>query len=261
MTSGSRIHPTAVVAEGARVAESATIGAYAVIGEQVLIGDDCVIAAHAVIDGKTTLGRANRVFSFASIGGEPQDLKYGGEETALEIGDGNTIREFATMNRGTAGGGGVTRIGNANLFMAYSHVAHDCRIGDHVVMANAATLAGHVTVEDHAIVGGLVAIHQHSRVGESAILGGGAMVSLDVPPFCIAAGDRAKLHGLNVIGIQRRGFDKQTISDLRGAYRVLFQSSLKLKEALGQIAERYPDSPRVAQLVRFVENSERGVCR
>ncbi|RMD82426.1 MAG: acyl-ACP--UDP-N-acetylglucosamine O-acyltransferase [Candidatus Dadabacteria bacterium] len=255
------MHPTAIVAEGARIGRGTRIGPYAVIGEGVSIGEDCWIGAHVVIEGETSLGARNRVFPFASLGTDPQDLKYRGEATRLEIGDRNTIREFATMNRGTAGGGGVTRVGDDNLFMAYSHVAHDCRVGNHVVLANAATLAGHVTVEDYAIVGGLVAIHQHARVGESALLGGGAMVSLDVPPFCIAAGDRARLHGLNVIGLQRRGFDKQTISDLRGAYRVLFQSSLKLRDALAELRSRYPNSPRVEQMARFIESSQRGICR
>ncbi len=261
MTDDAQIHPTAVIDSGATLGAGVRVGPYAIIGAGVSIGDGTDVGGHVVIEGQTSIGRDNRIFPFASLGGDPQDLKYGGEPTRLEIGDRNTIREFATMNRGTEGGGGVTRVGNDNLFMAYSHVAHDCVVGDHVVMANAATLAGHVTIEDHAIVGGLVAIHQYSRIGESAILGGGAMVSLDVPPFCVAAGDRARLHGLNVIGLQRRGFDKATISELRGAYRILFQSSLKLRDALAQLRERYPHSERVEQLARFIESSERGICR
>ncbi len=261
MTEEAQVHPTAIVDPGATLAPGVRVGPYAIIGPDVSIGEGTNVGGHVVIEGRTSIGRDNQIFPFASLGGDPQDLKYGGEPTRLEIGDRNKIREFATMNRGTEVGGGVTRIGDDNLFMAYSHVAHDCRVGDHVVMANAATLAGHVTIEDHAIIGGLVAIHQYSRIGESAILGGGAMVSLDVPPFCVAAGDRARLHGLNVIGLQRRGFDKATISDLRGAYRILFQSSLKLREAIARLRERYPDSARVEQLARFVETSERGVCR
>ena len=267
MTEEAQVHPTAIVdpgatlAPGVRVGPYAIIGPYSVIGPDVEIGERVRIGPHVFIERDTRVGEDCEIWKGAALGTDPQDLKYGGEPTRLEIGDRNKIREFATMNRGTEVGGGVTRIGDDNLFMAYSHVAHDCRVGDHVVMANAATLAGHVTIEDHAIIGGLVAIHQYSRIGESAILGGGAMVSLDVPPFCVAAGDRARLHGLNVIGLQRRGFDKATISDLRGAYRILFQSSLKLREAIARLRERYPDSARVEQLARFVETSERGVCR
>jgi UDP-N-acetylglucosamine acyltransferase len=232
-----------------------------VIGAGVKVGEGTSIGPHVVIEGSTTIGSGNRVWQFATIGSAPQDLKYGGEPTRLEIGSGNTIREFSSINRGTVDGGGVTRVGHDNLLMAYSHVAHDCRIGDRVVMANAATLAGHVVVEDHAAVGGLVAIHQFVRVGQSAFLGGGAMVSLDIPPFCTAAGDRARLQGLNVVGLKRRGFGEATLKELREAYRVLFQSSLKLRDALEQLKTEYGASSEVMAFVDFVESSERGICR
>ncbi len=261
MAAGSDIHSTAIVHEGATLGSGVTVGPYAVIGAEVELGEGCNIGPHVVVEGRTRIGKGTRIFQFASIGGPPQDLKYRGEPTRLEIGDGNTIREFVTMNIGTDGGGGVTRIGNTNTVMAYAHVAHDCMIGNNVVMANAATLAGHVTIDDYAIVGGLVAIHQFVHVGSSAILAGGAMVSLDVPPFCTAAGDRASLHGLNVVGLRRRGFSEATIKSLRSAYRTLFQSSLKLKDALARLAEEHGDCPEVGVLARFIEDSERGVCR
>ncbi|MFQ5476987.1 MAG: acyl-ACP--UDP-N-acetylglucosamine O-acyltransferase [Candidatus Binatia bacterium] len=256
-----RVHRTAIVGQGAVLGSGTRVGPYTVIGSDVVIGEDCVIGPHVVVDGLTTIGDRNRVFQFASVGGDPQDLKYDGEATRLEIGDDNTVREFATLNRGTADGGGVTRVGDSNLFMAYSHVAHDCRVGNSVVMANGATLAGHVTVEDCAIVGGLVAIHQFVRIGSSAILGGGSMVSLDVPPYCMAAGDRAKLHGLNVVGLKRRGFSDGVLRDLRRAYFILFQESRKLSDALAILREDFAGSEQVSHLVRFIEDSERGICR
>lgn len=256
-----QIHSTAIVSERAQLAPDLSVGAYSVIGESVEIAAGCSVGSHVTIEGPTSIGEENKISQFASIGGPPQDLKYAGEETRLEIGRGNTIREFTTINRGTVGGGGVTRVGDNCLLMAYSHVAHDCLLGDGVVMANAATLAGHVTVEDYAIVGGLVAIHQHVRIGSSAILGGGAMVSLDVPPFCMAAGDRARLQGVNVVGLKRRGFSEDTIRALRNAYRVMFQSSLKLSDALVELRRDHTGSPEVATLIEFVESSERGICR
>jgi UDP-N-acetylglucosamine acyltransferase len=257
----SGIHPTAIVDPKSEIAADVTVGPYAIIGPNVEIGPGCRIGAHSVIEGPTRLGRDNAVHPFASVGSAPQDLKYRGEPTVLEIGDSNVIREFATLNRGTAGGGGVTRVGAHNVFMAYAHVAHDCIIGDHVLMANAATLAGHVTIEDHAIVGGLVAIHQHARIGESAILGGGAMVTLDVPPYCMAAGDRAKLQGLNLVGLKRRGMTKETIDALRAAYRVLFAAGLRLGDALARLRSDFAAFPEVLHLADFCAASVRGITR
>jgi len=255
------IHPTAIVDPASELADGVTVGPFAIVGAHVKIGAGSRIAAHAVLEGPTTLGRDNRVQPFACVGGAPQDLKYDGEPTRLEIGDSNIIREFATVNRGTTGGGGLTRVGSHNMLMAYSHVAHDCVLGDHVVMANGATLAGHVVIEDHAIVGGLVAIHQHVRIGESAFLAGGAMVSLDVPPYCMAAGDRASLHGLNVIGLKRRGMSDDELDALRGAYRLLFQSGLRLQEAVERVHAEHGKAAAVRHLLGFIAASKRGMCR
>jgi UDP-N-acetylglucosamine acyltransferase len=256
-----RIHPTAVVDSAARLDDGVTVGPYAVIGPDVTIGSDTEIGPHVVIDGITSIGARCRFTGQASIGTPPQDLKYQGGPTRLQIGDDNIVREFVTMNRATEHGGGVTRVGSHGMFMAYAHVAHDCEVGDHVVMANCATLAGHVTIEPWAIVGGLVAIHQFVRIGESAILGGGAMVTLDVAPYCMAAGDRAALHGLNVIGLKRRGFSAETLNALRAAYRTVFRSGLRLQDALEQLRGDAESEPRVAHFVRFIEQSQRGICR
>jgi len=258
---GTQVHPTAIVADGARLGDGVVVGPYSIIGANVEIGDRTEIGPHVVVDGHTRIGARCRIVGQASIGTPPQDLKYAGGPTRLEMGDDNIVREFVTLNRATEHGGGVTRIGNRCMFMAYAHVAHDCSIGDQVVMANAATLAGHVTIEDFAIVGGLVAIHQFVRIGESVILGGGAMVTLDVPPFCLAAGDRASLHGLNLVGLRRRGFSEETIKGLRAAYRTLFQTGHKLREALRLLREQTPAQPEVERLVSFIEASERGICR
>jgi UDP-N-acetylglucosamine acyltransferase len=256
-----RIHPTAIVASGARVGAGTTIGPYCVVGSEVEIGPDCEIGPHVVLDGLTRLGAGNRVFPFASIGAPPQDLKYAGERTRVEVGDRNVLREGVTVHRGTVGGGGLTKIGSDGLYMAYSHVAHDCLIGDYVVMANGSMLAGHVTIEDYAIVGGLVAIHQHARIGESAMLGGGAMVVMDVVPFCIAVGDRARLAGPNVVGLKRRGFEEAAVKRVRQAYRVLFQSKLRLVEAARRLEAEAKNCPLIEKMVRFIERSERGICR
>ncbi len=256
-----RIHPTAVVDAAAQLADGVVVGPYAIVGSGVSIGADTEIGPHVVVDGLTTIGARCRFTGQSSIGGPPQDLKYEGSPTRLEIGDDNIVREFVTMNRATEHGGGVTRVGSHGMYMAYAHVAHDCVVGDHVVMANAATLAGHVTIEDHAIVGGLVAIHQFVRIGESSILGGGAMVTQDIVPYCMAAGDRAVLHGLNLIGLKRRGFSAETLHALRSAYRTIFRSGMRLQDALEALRADAADEPRVAHLVRFIEQSQRGICR
>jgi UDP-N-acetylglucosamine acyltransferase len=253
------VHPTAVVAPGAELAPGVEVGPYAVVGPHVRIGAGTRIGPHAVIDGRTTIGRDNRIFQFASVGAEPQDLKYRGEESRLEIGDRNIIREFATLNLGTTGGGMVTTIGSDTLLMNYSHVGHDCRVGNHCVLANSATLAGHVTIEDYVIVGGLAAIHQFVRIGESAILGGGAMVVHDVPPYCNATGDRAKLRGLNLIGLKRRGFDADQVRAIKSAYRLLFASGRPFSEARAHVAAELAGIPEVERLLAFLAASSRGV--
>jgi len=259
--SGPRIHPTAIIAPGAELDSSVEVGPYAVIGPEVRIGPSTTVGPHAVIQGRTTLGASNRVFQFASVGAIPQDLKYAGEATALEIGDGNQIREFTTLHIGTAGGGGVTRIGHRNLFMAYSHVAHDGRVGDGCVFANGATLAGHVEIGDHAILGGLSAVHQFTRVGSHAFIAGGSMVVMDVPPFCIVQGDRAELAGLNTVGLQRHGFGEEAQARLKDAYRILFRSKLPLEEAVGRVRIEYGGHAEVDALLDFVTTSTRGLTR
>ncbi len=261
MSTETVIHPSAVIAPGAELDHGVHVGPYAVIGPQVCIGRDSSIGPHSVLEGRTTIGCENTIFQFASVGAIPQDKKYQGEDSSLTIGDRNTIREFVTLNIGTAGGGMVTRVGNDNLFMVYSHVGHDCQIGNHVILANCATLAGHVILEDHVGVGGLVAIHQFTRIGESAYLGGGAMVSLDVPPYCMAQGDRARLFGLNLIGLKRRGFGEEQLSALKKAYRTFFAEGLTLKEATDRTRQEQATSPEAVHLAEFIANSQRGICR
>jgi UDP-N-acetylglucosamine acyltransferase len=255
------IHPSAIVDPKAEISEGVEIGPYSVIGPHVVIGRGTRMGAHVVITGQTILGEGNQIFQFASIGSPPQDMKYKGEKSRLEIGDQNIIREFASLNPGTTHGGMVTRVGNHNLLMNYSHVAHDCVIGNHVVLANGATLAGHVTIEDYVIVGGLVAIHQYVCVGEIAILGGGSMVSMDVPPYCTVAGDRARLRGLNLIGLRRQAFSDADIASLKKAYRILFRQGLKTEEAIQKVSEEIQGVEMVRHLIGFIRRSRRGICR
>ena len=259
------IHQTAVIAPGAQIAEDVEIGPYAVIGPHVSLASQVRIGAHVVLSGHTSIGAHTEVFPHAVLGEAPQDKKYSGEPTRLQIGSHNVFREFATANRGTHGGGGVTTIGSHNLFMAYSHVAHDCHIGSHCVLANCASLAGHVTVHDHAILAGLTAVHQHSHIGRYAMLAGGAKVSQDVPPFTIAQGDRARLFGLNIIGLRRGGFDRASQHALRSAYRELFQQGTPLRVALEQVREAHADISEVQELIQFIvgsrQASRRGICR
>jgi len=257
----SKVHPTAVVHPDAVLHESVEVGPFAVIGPHVKIGEGSVVGPHSVIEGDTTIGARNRIFQFASVGAVPQDLKYGGEPTRLVIGDGNQIREFTTLHIGTAGGTGVTRIGDGNLLMAYSHVAHDCNVGSHCVLANSVALAGHVEVGDHVILGGLSAVHQFTRVGTHAFISGGSMVAMDVPPYCTAQGDRAELVGLNTVGLTRHGYTEEQISRIKHAYKVLFRSKLGLNEALGKLQAEHGNHPETKLLLDFVANSQRGVTR
>ncbi len=255
------IHPSAIVYPGAQLDVDVEVGPYAVIGADVKIGRGTKIGPSAVIQGWTEIGEDNQIFHLASVGAIPQDLKYKGEKTYLKIGNRNIIREFATIHLGTVTGDGETTVGNGNLFMAYSHVAHDCHIGNNVIMANGATLAGHITVEDYATLGGLCAIHQYVRVGSYVMVGGGSMVAQDIPPYMIASGDRATLHGLNLVGLKRRGISDEIISDLKKAYKILVRSNLRVEEALEKIKKEIPLSPEVSHLYQFVETSARGICR
>jgi UDP-N-acetylglucosamine acyltransferase len=253
------IHPTAVISPDATIGEGTSIGAYSVIGAGVRIGQGNCIGPHVVIDGNTIIGRSNQIYQFASVGAAPQDLKYVGETSVLQIGNRNIIREYATLQPGTAAGGGQTVIGDDNLFMASAHVAHDCRIGDRVRLTNAATLAGHIEIGDGAILSGLCAIHQFVRIGRLAFVSGGAMVTQDVPPFCIVQGDRARLVALNQIGLQRAGVTAAEIMGLKRAFRLLFHGTAGRAERVATAAEQAPDCGLVTELLDFIANSARGV--
>jgi UDP-N-acetylglucosamine acyltransferase len=255
------IHSSAIIHPAAEIAENVSIGPFAVIGEGVRIASGTVVGAHVVIDRDTDIGQDNQIFPFASIGGAPQDLKYQGEETFLKIGDRNRIREFVTLNRGTPGGGGITSIGNDNLLMSYAHVAHDCLIGSQVIMANGATLAGHVMVQDFAILGGLSAVHQFCRIGSHTMISGGAMVAQDILPYTIAQGDRAKTMGLNLVGLKRRGFSQETIRGIKHAYRLLFRAGLRMEEALRQIGDDLDPTPELQHFIQFIKDSQRRIAR
>ncbi len=258
---GPRIHPTAQVARGAELAEDVEVGPYAVIGPHVRIGAGTRIGPHAVVEGRTTLGERCRVFQFASVGSVPQDLKYRGEPSTLDVGSDTTIREFVSINPGTAGGGMATRLGSGCLVMVNAHVGHDARIGDNVVVAPGVALGGHVVVEDYAIIGGLVGVHQFVRIGESALCAAGAMVTMDVPPYCVAAGDRARLRGVNTVGLRRRGFARETIVALRRGYRLLFHGGRLRGEAMAETERRLGHVAEVQRLLAFMRASARGVCR
>ena len=257
------IHPTAIIDSTAKLATYVEVGPYAIIGKQVTIGKGTTIGAHAVIGDWTELGENNQIFHQTSVGAPPQDLKYRGEECWTRIGNNNMVREFATIHRGTVSGHSETVIGNNNLFMAYSHVAHDCIVGNGTVMANVATLAGHVTVEDNVIIGGLVAIHQFSRIGAYSMIGGGTMVSLDILPYTIATSSKreARLRGLNLIGLKRRGFTDEAIANLKTAYKTLFMADLKLPDAIDRIKIEITNCPEVDYLLAFINSTQRGFAR
>ena len=254
------IHKTAIVDSSAELGD-VEIGPYAVVGPGVQLRDGVVLDAHAIVHGATVLGEGCRVHSFACLGGDPQDLKYEGEKSRLVVGRENRFREYVTVSRGTGSGDALTRIGDHNLFMASSHVGHDCQIGSHCVFANSVALAGHVEVQDHAVLGGLAGVHQNGRIGRHAMLGAGAMAAQDVPPFTIAQGDRARLFGLNIIGLRRGGFDDDMMTGLREAYRELFGKGVPLRIALERVRETLGSQEEVAEMVRFIEHSRRGICR
>jgi len=255
------IDARAIVSPQAELAPDVSVGPFSIIGPQVRIGARTVIGPHVVVNGPTTMGADNRVFQFASIGDAPQDKKYQGEPTRLEIGDRNVFRESCTINRGTTHDKGVTRIGSDNLFMAYSHVAHDCQIGDNTVFANCASLAGHVEIGDWTILGGLTAVHQFTKIGAHAFLGGGAILSRDVPPYVMVAGNPAVPHGVNSEGLKRRGYSEEQIRNIREAYRILYRSDLKLAEALAQLAPLAQAQTEVRAFVDFINASTRSLVR
>jgi len=257
------IHPTAVIYPGAQIDEGVEIGPHAVIGQNVKIGKGTRIGASAVIDGWTTIGENNRISQLASVGAPPQDIKYKGEPTTLEIGNNNVIREFVTMHCGSPSGTGKTIVGNSNMFMSYSHIAHDCIVGNNVIMANSATLAGHVMVENNVIFGGLCAVHQFTRIGEFAMIGGGTMIGQDILPYTIATSEErraAKLRGLNLIGLKRNGFSEDLIRDIKTMYKTIVLSGLKLPDAVVRIRNLVKQSPQRDHVLEFIEGTKRGIC-
>jgi UDP-N-acetylglucosamine acyltransferase len=257
-----QIHPTAIVHPKAELGPDVEIGPYSIVGEHVKIGRGTRLIGHVYIEGWTEIGERCQLYPFASIGTPPQHLQYRGEPTRVVIGDDNVIREYVTVNRGTALGGGVTSVGRHNFLMSYCHIAHDCRLGDHLIMANSATLAGHITIGDHAIIGGLVGIHQFVRIGAYVMIGGCSAVGQDVPPFTRAAGGyRAKLYGLNSVGLRRHGFSAERVGAIRGAYDLLFRSGQKLADAVKQVREKFADSADVRAMLEFLEGTKRGLCR
>jgi UDP-N-acetylglucosamine acyltransferase len=255
------IHPTAVVDKHAELDASVEVGPFAVIGPKVKIGRGTRVGAHAVIEGDTTIGQNNHIFQFAALGAIPQDQKYAGEATRLIIGDHNQIREFATVHLGTAGGGGVTRVGNHCLLMANSHVAHDVQLGDACILANSTALAGHVAVEDRVIFGGLSAVHQFTRIGRLAFISGGAMVTQDVPPYVTVQGDRAEVVGINTVGLTRAHFKDEQQARVKNAFKILYRSKLGFREAIAHVRAEHGGHEEIDHLVGFLENSERGIAR
>lgn len=255
------LHPTAIVAPGAQLDDDVEVGPYATIGAKVRIGSGTRIGAYAFVDGNTTIGEGNTIFHHASVGAVPQDLKFHGEDSVLEIGNRNIIREFATVHLGTENGGMVTRLGDANLVMNYSHVGHDCILGDGNILANGAQLGGHVVVENFVRLGALAGVHQFTRLGTGAIIGAGSMVTQDIAPYCTANGDRAHLFGLNTEGLRRMGTSDAAVKSLKAAYRLVFRSGLRVPEAAARVRTEVESCPEVDHFLSFIEASERGVAR
>lgn len=255
------IHPTAIVDPKAEIDNNVSIGPYSIIGENVEIGSGTEIGPHVAVDPYTSIGPDCRIFQFASIGATPQAIKFEGEKTYVKIGQGTVIREFVTINRGTGFGGGVTEVGEENFLMAYCHIAHDCKTGRQVILANNATLAGHITIEDYVTIGGLTAIHQFVRIGKYAYVGGKSAVVKDIPPYVIASGDRATLHGLNKVGLRRRGMNEETLSALKKTYRIMFRIGLTLNESIERVKAEVNQISEVSQFVNFIQSSTRGITR
>lgn len=255
------IHPTAVIDPSAKLADSVEVGAYSIIGADVEIGDKTWIGPHVVIQGPTKIGAENKLFQFSSIGEVPQDKKFHGEVSYLEIGDRNTIREFATINRGTEDGGGTTKIGDDNWLMAYIHIAHDCQVGNNTIFANNASLAGHAIIEDYAILGGFTLVHQFCKIGQHSFCGMGSAVSKDVPPYTMVNGSPARTHGLNSEGIKRKGFSKEALKALRDAYKIIYRSNNTIEVAKTELKTLADEFPEVSNMLKFIEQSERGILR
>jgi UDP-N-acetylglucosamine acyltransferase len=260
--SASQVHEQAIVAASAKVAAGVRVGAYAVIGEDVELGEGCVLHEHAIVEGPSKIGRNNVFYPFCVIGGDPQDLRFKGERTELTVGDGNTFREYVTITRGTVGGGGKTAIGDGSLFLASSHVGHDCRVGDHTLFVNGATLAGHVTVEDYATIGFQSPVHQFCRIGRYAYIGASTVITQDVPPFSRVVTERAtKSYGVNTIGLERKGFSEERLRILQRAFRLLLRSKMNTSQALAEMRKSFGESEDVQELIRFIQTAERGIVK
>jgi len=260
--SSSQVHEQAIVAASAKIGPGVRVGAYAVIGDHVELGEGCVLHSHAVVQGPSKIGRNNVFHPFCSVGGDPQDFRFQGEKTELEVGDGNTFREYVTISRGTVGGGGKTTIGSGNLFLASSHVGHDCHVGDHILCVNGATLAGHVTVEDYATIGFQSPVHQFCRVGRYAYIGASTVITQDVPPFSRVVTEReTKSYGANTIGLERKGFSEERVKVLQRAFRLLLRSKMNTSQALAEMRKSLGDSEDVQELIRFIETAERGIVK
>jgi len=255
------IHPSAIIHPGAKLGAGVSVGAYSIVGEHVEIGADTWIGPQVVIEGRTRIGKGNRIFQFCSLGSAPQDKKYAGEPTRLEIGDGNTIREFCSLNCGTVQDAGLTRLGNDNWIMAYVHLAHDCQIGDHTIFANSAQIAGHVHVGDYAILGGFTGVHQFVRVGAHSFTAIATVLVHDLPPYVMAAGDSAKPYGINVEGLRRRGFSAESLAAIKRAYKTLYKSGLTLDQAKARLAEQAGTCAEIAPLAEFLQGATRGIVR
>jgi len=255
------IHSTAIIDPSAELADDVSVGPYSVIGPGVQIGAGTTLGSHVVLKGPTRIGKNNRIFQFASVGEDTQDMKYRGEPTRLEIGDGNIIREFCTLHRGTVQDKALTKIGDHNLFMAYSHVAHDCVVGSHVIMANAASIAGHVLVEDYAILGGFSLIHQFCKIGKHSFSAMGSVISRDIPPYVLVGGQPTKPHGINAVGLERKGFSQDAIRQIKKAYKIVFKSGLKLEDAIGALEEMAEETAEIQCLVNFLKQTQRSILR
>ncbi|ACL70504.1 acyl-(acyl-carrier-protein)--UDP-N-acetylglucosamine O-acyltransferase [Halothermothrix orenii H 168] len=257
----AKIHETAIVHPGAKIGKNVEIGPYSIIGENVEIGEGTKIGPHVVVEGWTTIGKNNQIFHGASIGLEPQDMKFKGEKSYLFIGDNNIIRENVTIHRGTEEGGGETRIGNNNLIMAYCHVAHDCQLGNHIIMSNATNLAGHVIIEDYVVMSGLTGVHQFVRVGKMAMVGAHSKVVKDVPPYILVDGHPARVNGINVVGLRRNGVDPDLRQEIKRAYKILYRSNLNTSQAIEKMDQELDASEEIEHFLRFLRNAQRGICR
>lgn len=257
----SEIHPTAIIDPDAEIEEGVFIGPFCIIGKYVHIKKGTRLISHVVVEGVTEIGENCVIYPFTTIGLPPQDLKYKGERTGTKIGSGNIIREYITIHRASVGGDGVTTIGDNNFLMAYVHIAHDCKVGNHIIMANAATLGGHVVVEDYAVIGGLTAVHQFTRIGAYAMVGGFSGIGQDIPPYTVASGARARLFGLNTVGLKRHGFSDSTIEELKKVYKIFFKEKKTLEAAIKKVQEELPYTAEIKYFVEFIQNNKRGICR